>query len=106
MAKATIQERVLNSLNNGSKLTTDPNMKTHPRTGKAMRKATIVDIRSTDLAYDPYGEEHLIPENANSWINTVRERNIKIQEIKWLILYVRPSRVMDFYITAMNTAVT
>ena len=66
---------------NGSKITTT-GMETHPRTGKAMRKATIVDIRATDMAIDPYGVEHSIPDEANSWINTVRPRNIYIKEIK------------------------
>ena len=67
---------------NGSKLTTDPNMDTHPVTGKPMRKVKIVDIRTTDKAVDPYGVEHDIPAESSIKINTMRKRIINITEIK------------------------
>lgn len=68
---------------NGSKITTT-NQETHPRSGKKMRKAKIVDIRNDTGKWvlDPNGEAHLIPEKAEIKINTIRPRNIKITEIK------------------------
>ena len=72
---------------NGSNLTTlnenDPNWKdVHPRTGKPFRKIKIVDIRSTDKAIDPYGVEHIIPDESSIKINSMRKRVINIIEIK------------------------
>ena len=68
---------------NGSKITTT-GQETHPRSGKKMRKAKIVDINKDagKIIKDPYGNEHLIPEKAEIKINTIRKRNIKIIEIK------------------------
>ena len=68
---------------NGSKITTTGQEK-HPRSGKKMRKAKIVDIKKDAgiIIKDPYGNEHLIPEKAEIKINTIRKRNIKIIEIK------------------------
>ena len=68
---------------NGSKITTTGQEK-HPRSGKKMRKAKIVDIKKDagKIIKDPYGNEHLIPEKAEIKINTIRKRNIKIIEIK------------------------
>jgi hypothetical protein len=67
---------------NGSNLTTDPTMETHPITGKKMRKVKIVDIRTTDKAVDYYGELHHIPQESSIKINTMRKRIINIREIK------------------------
>jgi len=67
---------------NGSKLTTDLNMETHPVTSKPMRKVKIVDIRTTDKAVDPYGNEHILPSESSIKINTMRKRIINITEIK------------------------
>ena len=68
---------------NGSKITTTGQEK-HPRSGKKMRKAKIVDIKKDagKIIKDPYGNEHLIPEKAEIKINTIRKRNIKIIKIK------------------------
>ena len=68
---------------NGSKITTT-NQETHPRSGKKMRKAKIVDIRNDTGKWvlDPNGEAHLIPEKAEIKINTIRDRKINIFEIK------------------------
>ena len=68
---------------NGSKITTTGQEK-HPRSGKKMRKAKIVDIKKDagKIIKDPYANEHLIPEKAEIKINTIRKRNIKIIEIK------------------------
>lgn len=66
---------------NGSKITlTD--QETHPRTGKKMRKAKIVDISVIDKAVDPYGVEHNIPEEAKARVNSFRPSGINIIEIK------------------------
>jgi len=66
---------------NGSKITlTD--QETHPRTGMKMRKAKIVDIRTSDKALDPYGVEHNIPEESRTIINSFRTSDINIIEIK------------------------
>ena len=67
---------------NGSKITlTD--QETHPRTGKQMRKAKIVDItKEKGQVKDPYGNTHNIPEKAEFKINSHRNRGIKIIEIK------------------------
>lgn len=67
---------------NGSKLTTDTTMDTHPVTGKPMRKVKIVDIRTTDKAVDPYGNEHTLPTESSIKINTMRKRIININKIK------------------------
>ena len=68
---------------NGSKLTTT-GQETHPRTGKKMRKAAIVDmnIHKGKKVQDPYGDFHLIPEKPEFKINSFRDREIKITEIK------------------------
>jgi len=66
---------------NGSNLTTDLNMDTHPVTGKKMRKVEIVDIRKTSEAVDPYGNIHNIPEESSIKINTMRKRIINIHKI-------------------------
>ena len=68
---------------NGSKITTT-NQETHPRTGKKMRKAKIVDIKKDAGKWilDPNGKPHLIPDKAEIKINSMRNRNIKITEIK------------------------
>ena len=39
-------------------------------------------IKENTKVKDPYGVEHIIPPNSNSKINSHRERNIKIIEIK------------------------
>ncbi len=68
---------------NGSRITTT-DQEVHPRNGKAMRKAKIVDITKDagKIIEDPYGNKHLIPEKAEIKINSIRERDIKIIEIK------------------------
>ena len=68
---------------NGSKITTTGQEK-HPRSGKKMRKAKIVDIKKDAGKFieDPYGNIHQIPDKAEIKINTIRKRNIKIIEIK------------------------
>ena len=68
---------------NGSKITTT-NQETHPRTGKKMRKAKIVDIKKDAGKWilDPNGKPHQIPDKAEIKINSMRNRNIKITEIK------------------------
>ena len=68
---------------NGSKITLT-GQEIHKRTGLKMRKASIIDIRGKEntKVKDPYGVEHIIPSNSNSKINSHRERNIKIIEIK------------------------
>ena len=52
--------------------------------GKKMRKAYIVNIKENGgkLIKDPYGETHLIPEKVEFKINSFRQRNIKVTEIK------------------------
>ena len=70
---------------NGSRITlTD--QETHPRTGKKMRKASIIDIKGKEntIVKDPYGMEHLLPEKPTSKINTSLHsiRDIKAIEIK------------------------
>jgi hypothetical protein len=47
-----------------------------------MRKVKIVDIRTTDKAVDPYGNEHILPTESSIKINTMRKRIINIKEIK------------------------
>lgn len=68
---------------NGSKITLT-GQDTHPRTGMKMRKAKIVDIknRSDEIEIDPYGNEHILPEDSSILINTWRDRKIKVTEIK------------------------
>lgn len=67
---------------NGSNLTTDLELDVHPVKGRNMRKVKIVDIRTTDKAVDPYGNEHQIPSESSIKINTIRKRIINITEIK------------------------
>ena len=52
--------------------------------GKKMRKALIVDIKENagKLIKDPYGETHIIPDKVEFKINSFRNRNIKVTEIK------------------------
>jgi hypothetical protein len=68
---------------NGSKITTT-GQETHPRTGKPMRKALIVDMNENKgkKVQDPQGAWHLIPEKPEFKINSFRNREIKITEIK------------------------
>ena len=49
-----------------------------------MRKAKIVDIKQNagKKMQDPYGVWHDIPEKAEFKINSFRQRNIKVTEIK------------------------
>lgn len=49
---------------------------------KRFRKVKIVDIRTTDKAVDPYGNEHTLPTESSIKINTMRKRIININEIK------------------------
>jgi len=72
---------------NGSNLTTldenDPDWQEfHPRTGKELRKVSIIDINSCNEAVDPYGNTHEIPNESTIKINTMRKRTINITEIK------------------------
>ena len=71
---------------NGSKISlTDQEISpSQIKGGMKMRKAKIVDIRenSGKSLQDPYGEWHIIPEKAEFKINSFRNRNIKITEIK------------------------
>lgn len=67
---------------NGGKITLRDDITTHPRTGKELRKAKIVDIRITREATDPYGNVHEIPEKHESKINSHRNRIINVTEIK------------------------
>lgn len=67
---------------NGSRIATNLDMEVHPRTGKKMRKAKIIDVRTCDTATDPYGNVHNIPNTSDIKINTVRKRIINITEIK------------------------
>lgn len=68
---------------NGSNLTTE-NLEKHPRTGKPFRKIKIVDItkHAGEKIQCPNGDWHDIPEKADIKINTIRKRNIKVNEIK------------------------
>lgn len=68
---------------NGSKITLT-GQKTHPRTGKKMRQAEIIDIRGKEnqTVIDVYGYEHILPEKVESKINSFRDRGIDIIEIK------------------------
>lgn len=52
--------------------------------GKKMRKAIIVNLKENagKTLKDPYGEMHIIPDKAEFKINSFRNRNIKITEIK------------------------
>ena len=54
---------------NGSRNSTT-GQETHPRTGKKMRKASIVDIKGKEntIVKDPYGVEHTLPEKPTSKI--------------------------------------
>jgi len=71
---------------NGSKISlTDQEISpSQIKNGMKMRKAKIVDIRENagKSLQDPYGEWHIIPEKAEFKINSFRNRNIKITEIK------------------------
>jgi len=68
---------------NGSKITLT-GQETHPRTGKKMRKAEIIDIRGKEnqKVKDLYGNEHIIPEKSEFKINSFRKRGINVIEIK------------------------
>lgn len=69
---------------NGSRITLT-GQEVHPRTGKKMRKSIIVNIKGNENkeVVDPYGNKHLIPETADTKINSpVYKRNIKVTEIK------------------------
>jgi len=68
---------------NGSKITLT-GQETHKRTGLPMRKAKIVNIecKVNTKVKDPYGVDHIIPENADMKINSFNNRGIKITEIK------------------------
>tara|TARA_B100001057_G_scaffold499747_1_gene611604 strand:- start:15685 stop:16560 length:876 start_codon:yes stop_codon:yes gene_type:complete len=68
---------------NGSRNSTTGQMR-HPRTNKIMRQVEIVDIEkyAGNEMQDPYGNVHLIPDKAEFKINSFRERNIKVTEIK------------------------
>ena len=68
---------------NGSRITTT-DMEKHPRTGLPMRKVKIVNIKENagKKIEDPYGNSHIIPNEATTKINTPRFRDIKITEIK------------------------
>jgi len=78
------EEELLIGAGNGSKITTTGQEK-HPRTGKKMRKAKIVNLKTHGgkQVEDPHGNIHNIPEKAEFKINSIRERKIKITEIKW-----------------------
>ena len=80
----TDQTELLLGAGNGSKLTTDPKMKTHPRTGKKMRAVKLVDItkHQGEIIEDYYGNKHIIPTNADIKINGSRNRGINLIEIK------------------------
>jgi len=77
------EDEIMIGAANGSKITTI-GQETHPRTGKKMRKATIVNLTKNagKPVKDPYGNIHIIPETAEFKINSGRERGIKIFEIK------------------------
>jgi len=77
------EEELLIGAGNGSKITTT-GQETHPRTGKKMRKAKIVNLKTHGgkQVEDPHGNIHNIPEKAEFKINSIRERKIKITEIK------------------------
>ena len=49
-----------------------------------MRKAKIVNIegKGNTKVKDPYGVDHILPENADMKINSFNNRGIKITEIK------------------------
>ncbi len=68
---------------NGDNLTTE-GLEINYRTGRPFRKIKIVDItkHGGEKMQDPYGEWHEIPKKADIKINTIRKRNIKIEEIK------------------------
>lgn len=68
---------------NGSKITTT-NQELHPRTGKKMRKAKIVSLTEYGgtKVEDPYGNWHDIPKESKFKVNSHRNRNINIIEIK------------------------
>ena len=68
---------------NGSRITLT-NQETHPRTGKKMRKAEIIDIKGKENQQikDLYGNIHIIPDKADFKINSFRKRGINIIEIK------------------------
>jgi len=71
---------------NGSKisLTDEEISPSQIKGGKKMRKAKIVDIKQNagQKMQDPYGNWHDIPEKAEFKINSFRNRNIKVTEIK------------------------
>ena len=54
----------------------------HPRSGKKMRKAKIVDIKKDGKFIEDYMAIYIKLDKAEIKINTIRKRNIKIIEIK------------------------
>ena len=81
---------------NGSKITLI-GQETHPRTGKKMRKASVVDIKGKEntIVKDPYGKEHLLPDKPTSKINTVF---LSDEEGKLKLIIIKPSQKMRFLI--------
>ena len=77
------EEEILIGCGNCSRITTTGQEK-HPRTGKKMRKGTIVNLKlkGDKQVKDPYGNEHTIPKKAEFKINSVRDRGIRVTEIK------------------------
>ena len=71
---------------NGSKISlTDQEISpSQIKGGMKMRKAKIVDIKENagKSLQDPYGNTHIIPDKAEFKINSFRNRNIKVTEIK------------------------
>jgi len=71
---------------NGSKisLTDEEISPSQIKGGKKMRKAFIIDMKKNagKKMQDPYGVWHDIPEKAEFKINSFRQRNIKVTEIK------------------------
>ena len=71
---------------NGSKISlTDQEISpSQIKGGMKMRKGLIVDVKENagKSLQDPYGETHIIPEKVEFKINSFRNRNIKVTEIK------------------------
>jgi nitroreductase len=60
----------------------DPNFVPFNSKGHPARKVKIVDIKTTRKDVDPYGNVHIIPEVHEIKVNTVKNRDIKVIEIK------------------------
>jgi len=75
------ETEIMIGASNGSKITLGDQTH-HPRTGHPMRKAKIIDIRTTDKAVDPYGVTHIIPDMSKAAVNSFQPKGIKIIEIK------------------------